>query len=349
MRKKIVRREMPKDQGELANFHPLLQRIYAARGIHSPDDMSRELVDLLPFDTLKGIDKAAARLADAIEQQQKIIIIGDFDADGATSTALAVSGMREMGAQWVDFIVPNRFEYGYGLTPGIVDVANTKSPDLIITVDNGISSIAGVNRANDYGIDVVVTGHHLSPEVLLLAAAIVYLNQQGDLFESKCIAGVGVIFYVMLALRAELKKREWFTKNNIKQPNMANYLDLVALGTVADVVQLDKNNRTLVYQGMRRIRAGHTRPGIMALLDIARRAHHSLVASDLGYAIGPRLNAAGRLDDMSLGINCLLSDDYKKALQIAQQLDQLNHERRALEFQMRDEANDYVEQLEFDN
>lgn len=349
MRKKIVRREMPTEYGELANFHPLLQRIYAARGIHSADDMNRELTDLLPYHTLKGIDQAAARLADAIEQQQKIVVIGDFDADGATSTALAVSSMREMGAQWVSFIVPNRFEYGYGLTPEIVDVANTMSPDLIVTVDNGISSVAGVARAKEYGIDVVVTDHHLAPDVLPEATAIVNPNQPGDEFESKCIAGVGVIFYVMLALRAELKTRGWFKQNNIPLPNMANYLDLVALGTVADVVFLDKNNRALVYQGMRRIRAGHTRPGILALLDIARRAHSSLVASDLGYAIGPRLNAAGRLDDMSLGINCLLSDDYKKALQIAQQLDQLNHERRALEIQMRDEAFDHVDQLDFDN
>lgn len=349
MRKKIVRREMPQNKAELANFHPLLQRVYAARGIKSPDDISRDLTDLLPFHDLVGIDAAANRIADAIEQQQKIIVVGDFDADGATSTTLAVSSMREMGAQWVDFIVPNRFEYGYGLTPQIVEVAHLKSPDLIITVDNGISSMAGVTRANELGIDVVVTDHHLSPAELPPAVAIVNPNQPGDTFESKCIAGVGVIFYVMLALRATLKDRCWFDKINIEPPNMANYLDLVALGTVADVVSLDKNNRALVHQGMRRIRAGHTRPGILALLDIARRAHSSLVATDLGYAIGPRLNAAGRLDDMSLGINCLLSDDYKQALQIAQQLDQLNHERRALETEMRDEAFDYVDQLDLEN
>lgn len=350
MQKKIVRRDMSlTSAGELANFHPLLQRIYATRGIQSPDDVNRELADLLPFSTLKGIDQAAIRLADAIEQQQKIIIVGDFDTDGATSTTLAVLAMREMGAQWVDFIVPNRFEYGYGLTPEIVDVAKIKAPDLIVTVDNGISSISGVARARELGIDVVVTDHHLAGAGLPDACAIVNPNQPGDTFESKCIAGVGVIFYVMIALRACLTERGWFVKHNIKSPNMAHYLDLVALGTVADVVPLDKNNRVLVYQGMRRIRAGHTRQGIIALLDIARRNPRSLVASDLGYAIGPRLNAAGRLDDMSLGIDCLLSDDYKSAFMIAQQLDQLNQERRVLETQMRDEAFKLVDQLHLDN
>lgn len=349
MHKKIVRRDMSGNMGELANFHPLLQRIYAARGVQSPDDMNRELVDLLPFHSLKGIDQAAARIADAIEQQQKIVVVGDFDADGATSTTLAVTSMREMGATAVDFIVPNRFEYGYGLTPEIVNVVKeTKAPDLIITVDNGISSLVGVARANELGMDVVVTDHHLAAQTLPDAFAIVNPNQPGDDFPSKCIAGVGVIFYVMLALRACLKDRGWFTQNNIPSPNMANYLDLVALGTVADVVQLDKNNRALVHQGMRRIRAGHTRPGIHALLDIARRSCGSLVASDLGYAIGPRLNAAGRLDDMSLGIECLLAEDYQTAFNIAKQLDQLNHERRALEIQMRDEAFYVVDRLHLD-
>lgn len=345
MRKKIIRREFEQDSGKLDGFHPLLQRIYAARDVHSADDVSRELNDLLPFHTLKDIDKAAMRIADAVMQQQTILIVGDFDADGATSTTIAVSALREMGAEHVHFIVPNRFEYGYGLTPEIIDVAKSKKPNLIITVDNGISSIAGVTHANQLDIDVVVTDHHLAGQELPDAFAIVNPNQPGDGFESKCIAGVGVIFYVMLAVRAALKDREWFDQEGIAMPNMASYLDLVALGTVADVVKLDKNNRVLVHQGMRRIRAAHTRPGILALLQIARRQYGSLVATDLGYAIGPRLNAAGRLDDMSLGINCLLADDMKTALQIASQLDQLNHERRALEIQMRDEAFEYVDEL----
>jgi single-stranded-DNA-specific exonuclease len=349
MRKTIVRRDLTQGMGELGDFHPILQRVFAARGIQSADGVARDLKDLLPYHTLKDIDKAAARVADAVEKQQKILIVGDFDADGATSTAIAVSALRDMGAENVGFIVPNRFEYGYGLTPEIVDVAKRKKPQLIITVDNGISSIDGVSHANQLGIDVVVTDHHLSGAQLPDAHAIVNPNQPGDEFESKCIAGVGVIFYVLLALRATLKDRGWFEKQNIKSPNMANYLDLVALGTVADVVQLDKNNRVLVHQGMRRIRAGHTRPGVMALLQIARRNAPNLVATDLGYAIGPRLNAAGRLDDMSLGIECLLSTDFKAAMQIATQLDQLNHERRALEMQMRDEAFEYVDELNLTN
>lgn len=349
MRKKIIRRNCARGTGELANFHPLLQRIYASRDIESPDDLNRELVDLLPFSDLKGIDVAVARLATAIKEDQSLLIVGDFDADGATSTALAVQALRAMGAKQVNYIVPNRFEYGYGLTPEIVDVAaRTYSPHVIITVDNGISSVAGVARAAALGIEVVVTDHHLAGQQLPAACAIVNPNQPGDHFASKCMAGVGVIFYVMIALRAFLKREGWFETQNLLCPNMAEFLDLVALGTVADVAALDKNNRVLVHQGMRRIRAGHTCPGILALLDIARRNRQLLVASDLGYAIGPRLNAAGRLDDMSLGIECLLSKDYGQALQIAKELDQLNHERRALEIEMRDEAFQYVDQLNLD-
>ena len=350
MRKKIVRRDFVKGTGELANFHPLLQRIYAARDVESADDLNRELVDLLPFSGLKGIDAAVERLVTALKNDQRILIVGDFDADGATSTTLAVQALRAMGAKHVNYIVPNRFEYGYGLTPEIVDVAvRIHAPQLIITVDNGISSVAGVARAAELGADVLVTDHHLAGRQLPAACAIVNPNQPGDTFASKCMAGVGVIFYVMIALRAFLKKEGWFDAQRIPCPNMAEYLDLVALGTVADVVTLDKNNRVLVHQGMRRIRAGHTCPGILALLDIAKRNRQLLVASDLGYAIGPRLNAAGRLDDMSLGIECLLSTEYPKAFQIAAQLDQLNHERRALEIQMRDEAFNYVDQLNLES
>ncbi|PHQ82463.1 MAG: single-stranded-DNA-specific exonuclease RecJ [Coxiella sp. (in: Bacteria)] len=349
MQKKIVQREVLQGVGELANFHPLLQRIYATREISSADDVSRKLSDLLPYAGLKGIQAASERLAIAVEDRQRILIVGDFDADGATSTTLAVQSLRAMGAASVDYIVPNRFEYGYGLTPEIVEVAKIKAPDLIVTVDNGISSLEGVARANELGIDVVVTDHHLAGAELPAACAIVNPNQPGDTFPSKCMAGVGVIFYVMLALRSYLHEINWFLDQKIKSPNMADFLDLVALGTVADVVPLDKNNRIMVHQGMRRIRAGHCRQGILALLDIARRNRNCLVASDLGYVIGPRLNAAGRLDDMSRGIECMLSDDYQRAFQIAQQLDQLNHERRALEMQMRDEAFNHVDKLEFDN
>jgi single-stranded-DNA-specific exonuclease len=346
MQKKIVRKDMSAATASLSKFHPLLQRIYATRGIESSEEVGRELSDLTPYTSLKGIDKAAGRISDAIELGQSIMIVGDFDADGATSTAIAVKALRAMGASIVNYIVPNRFEYGYGLTPEIVDVAVKQEPDLLITVDNGISSTAGVARAREFGVDVVVTDHHLAPDELPEAVAIVNPNQPGDAFESKSIAGVGVIFYVMIAVRAELKKRSWFDRQQLSLPRMADYLDLVALGTVADVVKLDRNNRVLVYQGMRRIQAGHVCPGIRALLAIARRECNSIVASDLGYAIGPRLNAAGRLDDMSLGIECLLADDYDAAFRIGAQLDQLNHERRALEEQMREEAFAYVNALE---
>lgn len=347
MRKKIMRREKPEALTGLDKFPLLLQRIYAARDINTADEMGRELTDMLPYNGLKDIKSAAERIARAVEQQESIMIVGDFDADGATSTSVAVKALRSMGAEFVNYIVPNRFEFGYGLTPAIVDVAAQKHPDLIITVDNGISSIDGVARANELEIDVVVTDHHLAGNELPAAKAIVNPNQPGDTFESKSMAGVGVIFYVMIALRAELKARDWFERQSLPIPRLSDYLDLVALGTVADVVPLDKNNRVLVYQGMRRIRAGHVCPGIRALLDIAKRGHDAIVATDLGYAIGPRLNAAGRLDDMSLGIECLLSDTYEKGYQIGIKLDGLNQERRAIESQMKDEAFAYVEALEF--
>ena len=349
MQKKIVRRDTPTGLAELANFHPLLQRVYAARDVASPDEMGRELSDLLPFSSLKGIDQAVARIISAIRQNERILIVGDFDADGATSTAVAVKALREMGAKHVDFIVPNRFEYGYGLTPEIVNVAVDRQPNLIITVDNGISSIAGVERAHALSIDVVVTDHHLAGDSLPNACAIVNPNQPGDTFESKHMAGVGVIFYVMLALRSELKSQGWFEQQSIAMPRMSDYLDLVALGTVADVVKLDRNNRVLVFQGMRRIRGGHLCPGIRALFDVAKKPCHTVVSSDLGYIIGPRLNAAGRIDDMTLGINCLLSDNYEEAYQIGLQLDQLNFERRAIEDGMRQEAFACVDAMEMDD
>ncbi len=334
----VIKRRQVISANTLDHLHPVLQRIYGARGIQQEAELSRDLQALLPFDTLIDIEKACERLAQALIQQQSIIVIGDFDADGATSTALAVSALRTMGAQHVDFLVPNRFEFGYGLTPGIVAVAQSKHPHLIITVDNGISSMEGVAAANAAGIDVLVTDHHLPAETLPAAYAIVNPNQSGDPFPSKSIAGVGVIFYVMIALRRHLQTLGWFAEQNIPVPNMSQFLDLVALGTVADVVGLDQNNRILVSQGLQRIRKGLARFGISALITIAGRSAERLRESDLGFAIAPRLNAAGRLDDMSLGIECLLSESPEQAQALAQRLDELNLERRKIETEMKDQA-----------
>lgn len=345
MKKKIVRHSSVEAQSSLGDLHPVLQRVYSARKITCEAELSRELNGLLPFNALKGIDTATARLVEAIQAQQHILIVGDFDADGATSTALAVSALRAFGAKQVSYVVPNRFEYGYGLSPGIVDVAKQHNPDLIITVDSGISSHAGVDHANELGIEVMITDHHLPPDTLPAACAIVNPNQRGDDFPCKCLAGVGVIFYVMLALRAGLQKIEWFSKNNIALPNMAQFLDLVALGTVADVVPLDKNNRILVHQGLRRIRAAKARPGINALLTVSGRQRETLRATDLGFAIGPRLNAAGRLEDMTEGVTCLLAEDEATAQVLAQRLDDLNKERRLIEAKMKEEAFDVVDKL----
>lgn len=349
MSKVIIRREVAGDLSGLSDLHPLLQRVYAARQITSSDEVDCELKGLLPYKDLLNIDEAAKRLVKAVTTQERILIVGDFDADGATSTALAVSALRSFGAQYVRYLVPNRFAFGYGLTPEIVDVAKDQSPDLLITVDNGISSVAGVARAKELGIDVLITDHHLPGDQIPEASVIVNPNQAGDLFPSKCLAGVGVIFYTMLALRSELKNMGWFEKINRECPNMAQFLDLVALGTVADVVPLDKNNRILVQQGLRRIRAGYTCPGILALLSVADKSRDSISATDLGFAVGPRLNAAGRLEDMSLGISCLLSRDPNSAHRKAKKLDHLNKERRAIETQMKKEAFDVIDQLHLDH
>lgn len=319
------------------NISPLLQRIYSSRGIISDAQLSQQLANL-ERPNMKGLGEAVAILADAVEQQKSILIVGDFDADGATSSALAVLALRALGLHKVDFLVPNRFEYGYGLTPEIVFEAFKSKPDLIVTVDNGIASIDGVETANSLGLQVVVTDHHLQGDELPNAAAIVNPNQKGCEFPSKNLAGVGVIFYVMSALRTELRTRGWFEKSVIAEPNMADFLDLVALGTVADVVPLDHNNRILVQQGLQRIRAGRARPGILALLDVAGRDKARLVASDLGFAVGPRLNAAGRLDDMALGINCLLCTNPDQAREMAAELDDLNRDRKAIESSMQAEA-----------
>ncbi|MEH6357529.1 MAG: single-stranded-DNA-specific exonuclease RecJ [Pseudomonadales bacterium] len=322
----------------LPDLHPVLQRVYTARGIASKDELSLNLKDLLPFHNIKGINAAVAVLKTALAEQHHILIVGDFDCDGATSTALAIRALRSMGAQQVDYLVPNRFEYGYGLTPEIVDVAKTQSPDVIVTVDNGIASLAGVQRAREAGIKVVITDHHLAGDELPDAEAIVNPNQPGCEFGSKNAAGVGVIFYVMLALRSALRESGWFENQKITEPNLAELLDLVALGTVADVVPLDHNNRILVEQGLRRMRAGKCCEGILALLKVAGKEAEYIVSSDLGFAAGPRLNAAGRLDDMSLGIECLLTGDASAALGMASELDDLNRHRKDIEADMKAQA-----------
>jgi single-stranded-DNA-specific exonuclease len=319
-------------------LHPVMRRIYAARGIHTPEQLDHRLSALLPYHELTGIDAAVRCLAAAVAANEQIVIIGDFDADGATSSALAVSALKAFGAKKVDYLVPNRFEYGYGLTPEIVQVSRGFNPDLIITVDNGISSVEGVAAANAAGIKVVITDHHLPAEQLPDAVAIVNPNQHGCSFPSKNIAGVGVIFYVMCALRRYLQDNNWFASQGIVMPNMAEFLDLVALGTVADVVPLDQVNRILVQQGLDRIRRGLARPGILALLEMSQRNPAQIVASDLGFAVAPRLNAAGRLDDMSLGIECLLTSHIESARTMAHELDRLNQERRAIEQDMKQQA-----------
>ena len=334
----IKKRPIPNLLPNLSTINPILQRIFAARGIVTEEDLDKNLKSLLPFCSLTDIDKASKRLEQAIRNEERILIIGDFDADGATSSALAVSALRVFGAAQVDFLVPNRFEFGYGLTKAIVEVAKTMQPNLIITVDNGIASIEGVDTANEAGIDVLITDHHLPAETLPNACAIVNPNQVGDKFPSKSIAGVGVIFYVMLALRRQLVDSNWFKEKSIAEPNMAQFLDLVTLGTIADVVALDKNNRILINQGLNRIRQGLCRPGIIALIEIAGRNFQKLTETDLGYTVAPRLNAAGRLDDMSLGINCLLADDLDKAKEYAKQLNELNIERRKIETEMKEQA-----------
>ncbi|MGH8413536.1 MAG: single-stranded-DNA-specific exonuclease RecJ [Gammaproteobacteria bacterium] len=319
-------------------LHPLLQHIYAARKIKNETELNNSLAALLDFRSFSNMDLAVALLADCLKAQQRILIIGDFDCDGATSSALGVRALRKLGAQQVDYLVPNRFGYGYGLTPEIVALAKAHKPDLIITVDNGISSLAGVAAARAVGIRVLVTDHHLPGTELPQADAILNPNLPSDNFPSKCLAGVGVMFYLLLALRAQLRNEKWFETCGIPEPNLADFLDIVALGTVADLVPLDHNNRVLVSQGLARIRAGRGVPGIRALLEVGRRDASRLAAADLGFAVAPRLNAAGRLTDMSLGIECLLTDDPERARQLAMQLDQLNHERREIESQMQEDA-----------
>lgn len=320
------------------DIHPVLRRIYAARNIRSTQELDYSLSELLPFNQLKGITRAVQLLAQTIIENKKILIVADYDADGATSCVLAKHGLESMGARNVNYIVPNRFEFGYGLSTEIVEVAAEMKPDLIVTVDNGISSVDGVQRARDKGIDVLITDHHLPGNELPNANAIVNPNQPGDKFPSKMLAGVGVMFYILVALRAHFREQNWFHEQNLTEPNLAEFLDLVALGTVADVVPMDRNNRLLVSQGLARIRSGKCRPGIKALLVAANRTLERVSAQDIGFAVGPRLNAAGRLSDMSLGIECLLSFEEMQATKMAIRLDELNKERREIQEEMQEQA-----------
>lgn len=326
-----------------SNLHPLLKKIYANRGVEKIEQVDYSLANLTDYSLLKDIDTAASIVADVIEMNGKLIVVGDFDADGATSCTVMMRCLKAFGLDEAEYLVPNRFDFGYGLSTQIVDVAARSKPELIVTVDNGISSIDGVERAHELGIKVVVTDHHLAGDQLPDADAIVNPNQPGCQFPSKVIAGVGVAFYLMLAVRAELRSRQWFSDSR-PEPNMANILDIVALGTVADVVPLDENNRILVEAGLQRIRNNRACAGINALLTIAGKSIECCSSQDFGFIIGPRLNAAGRLDDMSIGIECLLSDDYEHALGYATRLNQMNLERRQIEGDMLEQAFELLQQ-----
>ena len=334
---RIESRPLPETLPDLGALPPLLTRLYAARGVQSAVELDKGLARLIPYQQLKGMDAAVDLLVLGLQQGQRMLIVGDFDADGATASTVGVLGLRMLGAAHVDYLVPNRFEYGYGLTPEIVAVALEREPQLLITVDNGISSVEGVAAAKAAGLTVLVTDHHLPGDELPAADAIVNPNQPGCDFPSKALAGVGVMFYVLLALRARLREMGWFTAQR-PEPNLGELLDLVALGSVADVVPLDANNRILVHQGLARIRAGRARPGLRAILEVAGRDHRRITSTDLGFILGPRLNAAGRLDDMALGIECLLCEDEALARDMAVQLDQLNQDRKAIEQGMQREA-----------
>lgn len=319
-----------------AGTPPLLARLFAARNISRPEELENRLHRLLPYQDLKNIDAAAERLAEALARQENILIVADYDADGATACTVGVLGLRAMGGR-VRFLVPNRFEHGYGLTPELAELAAAGHTRLLMTVDNGIASTAGVARAHELGMDVLITDHHL-PGDTLPDCIIVNPNQPGCGFASKSLAGVGVVFYVLCALRALLRARGWFAAQNLPEPNLGDLLDLVAVGTVADVVTLDHNNRILVEQGLNRIRAGKSRPGIRALFQAAKRDPGKAKPFDLGFAVGPRINAAGRLDDMSLGIACLLAETETEALPLAEALNNLNRERREIEHSILTEA-----------
>lgn len=342
----LRRREVDETAELPDDLPPLLRRLYASRGVHCAQDLERSVKGMLPWQQLHGVEKAVEILYTAFREGTRIIVVGDFDADGATSTALSVLGMRSLGCDNISYLVPNRFEDGYGLSPEVVDQVHARGAQLIITVDNGISSHAGVDHAKSLGIPVVVTDHHLPGETLPDAQAIINPNLPDCAFPSKSLAGVGVAFYLMLALRTSLRDKGWFDERGIAPPNLADLLDLVALGTVADVVPLDANNRILTWQGLSRIRAGKCRPGIKALLEVSNRDPQKLAASDLGFALGPRLNAAGRLDDMSVGVALLLCDNIGEARVLANELDALNQTRKEIEQGMQAEALTLCEKLE---
>ena len=326
-----------------AGTPPLLARLFAARNVRSPAELHNHLASLLPYQSLKNIDAAAERLAHAIREQERILIVADYDADGATACAVGILGLRRMGAR-VEFLVPDRFRHGYGLTPQLADLAAERGTQLLLTVDNGISSTAGVARAQALGMDVIITDHHL-PGDTLPECIIVNPNQPGCAFASKNLAGVGVIFYVLTALRALLRTQQWFNPQRLPEPNLAELLDLVALGTVADVVTLDYNNRILVSQGLKRMQIGKTRPGIQALFQVAQRDMRQAKPFDLGFAIGPRINAAGRLENMEIGIACLLAEDPATAAELAEQLNELNRARQEIEQNMLQEALTLADQI----
>ncbi|QUJ67984.1 single-stranded-DNA-specific exonuclease RecJ [Photobacterium sp. GJ3] len=347
MKIEIKRRPEADSSGFSSAIPPLLKRIYASRGLRTDADLERGARGLHSYNQLNGIDAAVALLVSALREQRRIIIVGDFDADGATSSALSVLALRQLGCRNVDYLVPNRFDDGYGLSPEVVAQAAERGAEIIMTVDNGVSSVAGVAAAKASGIQVLVTDHHLPGEVLPAADAIVNPNLHSCDFPSKALCGVGVAFYLMLALRAELREQNWFAEQGLTEPNLAGLLDLVALGTVADVVALDGNNRILVHQGLQRIRAGQCRPGIQALIEVANREPSRLVASDLGFALGPRINAAGRLDDMSFGVELLLCDNIQTARRMAVELDGLNQTRKEIEQGMKEEALAICERLKF--
>ncbi|MFM2482297.1 single-stranded-DNA-specific exonuclease RecJ [Celerinatantimonas sp. YJH-8] len=340
---RLIRRNHADTSGFSDQIHPLIQQIYARRGIHSEQQLNRSVKALTSWEQLNGMSRAVELLLSY--RLKTILIVGDFDCDGATSSALMLRGLRALGFHDVHFLVPNRFEYGYGLSPEIADLACEQGAELIVTVDNGISSIGGVEHAHQRGVPVIITDHHLPGAQLPAAEAIVNPNLTDCDFPSKSLAGVGVAFYLLLAIRAKMREQNLFSALNISMPNLADHLDLVALGTVADVVRLDQNNRILVYQGLARIRAGKCCVGIQALIEVSRRQQSSLVASDLGFALGPRLNAVGRLDDMSLGIECLLCDDLQQARRMASEMDGLNRERKSIEISMQQEAEASVAKL----
>ncbi len=343
--RKVRQREAVADSHTLPeSLHPVTRRVLLARNITSAESLDLKISRLQSPAKLSGIDHAAEILADAVVAGQRILIVGDFDADGATGTAVAVRALELMAAENVDFRVPNRFEFGYGLSVALVETLAETPPDVLVTVDSGISSNDGVSLARSMGCKVIVTDHHLPGEVLPDADAIVNPNCPGDQFSSKALAGVGVVFYLMGVVRSALRARNWFTHPR-QEPKLARLLDLVALGTVADLVSLDTNNRILVRQGMDRIRHGLCSPGLLALLRLAKRDYRHLVAADLAFAVAPRLNAAGRMEDMSVGIRCLLTDDRDEAMTLAGELDELNHQRRARQAQMQQDAQDKLKVL----